>query len=103
MRPNINKTFIIEPLAVDNNDNTVISACTTVYTNEIQSCSGDTSIELSTGVVNVNGNLNIDGSATANTITTTSIDLGLDSENNIRIINADNCILNNDSLESGNY
>jgi len=50
----INQTFVIEPF-----DNAIpeFSACTSVYTNFIQSCSGDTSIFLGTGIVSVNGSL----------------------------------------------
>jgi hypothetical protein len=50
----INQTFVIEPFE---NSIPELSACTAVYTNFIQSCSGDTSIFLGTGIVSVNGNL----------------------------------------------
>jgi hypothetical protein len=50
----INQTFIIEP---QDNNLPVLSACTVVYTNFIESCSGDTQIFLSTGIVSINGTL----------------------------------------------
>jgi len=50
----INQTFVIESLE---NSIPEFSACTSVYTNFIQSCSGDTSIFLGTGIVSVKGNL----------------------------------------------
>jgi hypothetical protein len=62
---NINETFIIEPIFVGSDS---ISACTSVYTNEIISCSGDSSIMMSQGVIIFNGNLYTNDSLTANTI-----------------------------------
>ena len=53
---NVNKTFIIEPLELTAGTPT-ISACTTVYSNVLESCSGDTSIQLGTGYVTFNGNI----------------------------------------------
>ena len=47
--PNVNKTFIIEPLVLTGGT-PVLSACTSMYTNLIQSCSGDTTITLGTGL-----------------------------------------------------
>ena len=65
--PNINKTFIIEPLSLTGGSPT-LSACTSLYTNLIQSCSGDTTITMGTGVVTFNSNVNGINSFTANTI-----------------------------------
>jgi hypothetical protein len=50
----INQTFVIEP---QDNNLPVLSACTVVYTNFIESCSGDTQIFLGTGIVSINGSL----------------------------------------------
>lgn len=50
----INQTFVIEPFE---NNLPVLSACTVVYTNFIESCSGDTQIFLGSGIVSINGNL----------------------------------------------
>ena len=65
--PNINKTFIIEPLSLTGGSPT-LSACTSLYTNLIQSCSGDTTITMGTGVITFNSNVNGINSFTANTI-----------------------------------
>ena len=56
---NINKTFIIEPLSLSGGAPT-LSGCTGVYTNNLISCSGDTSISLGSGIINVNGPLSAD-------------------------------------------
>lgn len=56
--PNVNKTFIIEPQSVTGGT-PVLSACTALYTNFIESCSGDT--------VNFGGNINVDGSVSGST------------------------------------
>jgi hypothetical protein len=55
MRPNINKTFIIQP-----GSSSIFSACTAVYTNYIVACSGDT--------INIGSDLNLNGSITGDTI-----------------------------------
>lgn len=64
--PNINKTFIIEPLAVD--DNNVVSACTALFANTIYSCSGDAAISLQTGTIYFNNKIEVNGSISGNTI-----------------------------------
>jgi hypothetical protein len=69
--PNVNKTFIIEPLSLTGGT-PVLSACTSMYTNLIQSCSGDTTITLGTGIVTFNSNINGIQSITANTIEATT-------------------------------
>jgi len=55
---NINETFIIQPIYQQSD---VISACTAVYTNNIFSCSGNTSISMSTNEVNFNNKCDING------------------------------------------
>lgn len=62
---NINETFIIEG---DSNDIPIISACTAFYSNEFFSCTGDTFITLSTGVISFNGSLYTNDNLSANTI-----------------------------------
>jgi len=69
--PNVNKTFIIEPLSLTGGT-PVLSACTSMYTNLIQSCSGDTTITLGTGIVTFNSNINGIQSITATTIEATT-------------------------------
>jgi len=64
---NVNKTFIIEPLELTAGTPT-ISACTTVYSNVLESCSGDTSIQLGTGYVTFNSNIDGVNGFTATTI-----------------------------------
>lgn len=63
---NINQTFIIEPLSITGGTPT-ISACTSVYTNSLVSCSGDTAIFLGNGIVSVDGNINTNDNVSANT------------------------------------
>lgn len=124
---NINKTFIIEPLSITGGS-PVVSACTVVYTNKVESCSGDTEILLTSGATIFNTDLlpTIDnsinlGSASRrfrelNSVSgTTSVwvaqvrvetpllDLGLDSSGNTRQITANNSILQNDILFGGGY
>ncbi len=63
---NINETFIIEPITVD--DTPILSACTALYSNNIISCSGNTEIQLSTDNIIFNGNLYTDNDLTASNI-----------------------------------
>jgi hypothetical protein len=60
---NINETFIIT-----SQDNDTMSACTSLSTNLIISCSGDTSISLSDNKIVFDGNLYTNDSLSANTI-----------------------------------
>lgn len=69
--PNVNKTFIIEPLSITGG-NPTLSACTALYTNLVESCSGDTTISMGTGLVTFNSNVNGINSFTANTIEATT-------------------------------
>jgi len=122
----INETFIIEPEG--NSGSTIISACTAVFTNSVISCSGDSQINLSTGVIEIDSNLepNVDanldlgssvrrfrnistvsGTSTVWTstikVTTPTLDLGIDSQGNVRQITANNSIIQDDSLLGGTY
>ena len=63
----INQLFLLESLSITGGSPT-LTACTALYTNDLVSCSGDTSIFLSTGVINFNGNVYTNDSITANTI-----------------------------------
>ena len=119
----INETFIIEA-----NNTETISACTAVFTNNIVSCSGDSQIHLTSGSTIFNTSIvpesdaNIDagiplkrfrsintvsGTSTVWTSTVTvitpTLDLGLDSQGNLRQITADNSVIQNDTLLGGTY
>ena len=124
---NLNKTFIIEPLSTTGGT-PVISACTTVFTNKVESCSGNTEILLTSGSTVFNTDLvpTVDGtvgvglpnrrfrelnsisgvtsvwSATTR-VHTPALYLGVDSSGNTRIITANNSIIQNDCLEGGTY
>lgn len=88
--PNVNKTFIIEPLSLTGGSPT-LSACTALFTNLVESCSGDTSIQMGTGLVTFNSNVNGINSFTANTIESTTYLSG--GTNILDIINADNTFI----------
>jgi hypothetical protein len=121
----INETFIIEPLIINND---IISACTAVITNNLISCSGDSQIHLTSGLTIFNTSIvpeidnNIDvgtsfkrfrdintvsgtSSVWTSTITviTPTLDLGLDSQGNLRQITANNSIIQDDILLGGTY
>ena len=61
----INQTFVIEPAG---DSIPIISACTSVYSNELLSCSGNTNIILGTGIISFDGNLYTNDELTASTI-----------------------------------
>ena len=107
---------------------TTISACTSIQTNKIVSCSGDTQINLTSGQTIFNTTLipNLDGIIDVgiaskrfrdiNTVSGTStvwtssikvntptLDLGNDSQGNLRQITADNSIIKDDTLLGGTY
>ena len=63
----INTTYILEPLIVTG-DTPTLTACTALYTNQIISCSGDTTIFLSNGVINFDGNIYTNDNISANTV-----------------------------------
>ena len=115
----VNTTYIIE---------TVEGSCDNFKTNLILSCSGDTSIELSTGDIILNGditplftntfnigtptnrfkNINtISGTSTVwtstNVVNTPNLNLGLDLSNNYRVLTANNSIIEGDILFGGYY
>ena len=125
--PDINQTFIIEPLLVTA-DTPTISACTGVYTDLLISCSGDSEIHLSSGETIFNTSINpiidatinvgipsrrfrdintVSGTSTVWTSTikvnTPMLDLGLDSQSNLRQITANNSIIQDDILNGGGY
>ena len=122
----INETFIIEPESLSGD--TIVSACTGVYTNTIVSCSGDSQINLFSGVTEFNTNLvpkndatidvgtpikrfrninTVSGTSTVWTstikVTTPMLDLGNDSQGNLRQITANNSIIQDDTLLGGNF
>lgn len=122
----INETFIIEPENLSGS--TFFSACTAVFTNSIISCSGDSQINLSTSVVTFNTNIEpvtdnsidlgstpkrfrnintISGTSTVWTstikVTTPMLDLGNDSQGNLRQITANNSIIQDDTLLGGSF
>jgi hypothetical protein len=107
---------------------TTISACTSVQTNKLISCSGDTQISLSSGQTIFNTNLtpNLDATIDVGTsskrfrdintvsgtstvwtstikVTTPTLDLGNDSLGNLRQITANNSIIQDDALLGGTY
>ena len=107
---------------------TTISACTTVQTNKLVSCSGDTQISLSSGQTIFNTNLtpNLDATIDVGTtskrfrdvntvsgtstvwtstikVSTPTLDLGNDSLGNSRQITANNSIIQDDALLGGTY
>lgn len=121
----INETFVIEPLIINND---TISACTAVITNNLISCSGDSQIHLASGSTIFNTSIvpetdaNIDAgtplkrfrnintlSGTSSvwtsslTVITPTLDLGLDSQGNLRQITANNSIIKDDTLLGGTY
>lgn len=124
---NINKTFIIEPLSLTGGSPT-LTACTVVYTNKVESCSGDTEILLTSGSTVFNTDLvpvtdgtvavgragrrfrelNSVSGTTSVWVATTRVetpllDLGLDSSGNTRQITANNSIIQDDILFGGGY
>jgi len=124
---NINKTFIIEPQSVTG-DTPTLTACTAIYTNEVVSCSGDTTISLTDGATIFNTdivpldddnislgqigkrfrNINSISGSTSVWVATTRIEtpeirLGIDSSGNTRTITANNSIIQDDCLFGGTY
>ena len=122
----INETFIIEPENLSGS--TIVSACTAVFTNSVISCSGDSQINLYSGLTEFNTDIipNVDntidvgspvkrfrnintvsGTSTVWTstikVTTPTLDLGNDSQGNLRQITANNSIIQDDSLLGGTY
>lgn len=120
----INKTIIVEPVVTGGE---AITACTSVTTNKVISCSGDSEVILASGYTQFNTNIeptndnsisigknkrfreiNVFSGTTsiwsADTITYTPIlDLGVDSQNNLRRITANNSVIENDILNGGDF
>jgi len=115
----LNVTFIVEGQD---------DPCTGISTNILSSCSGNTSIELSTDDIVNKGNIlpkttdiynigtplkrfrdvnTISGTSTVwtstNKISTPNLDLGLDISGESRIITANNLIVQDDILNGGDY
>ena len=72
MIANINKSFILEPMA-NSASTATLSACTTMFTNLLESCSGNTSIILGTNLISLSNNLNVNGWITGNTFSAITI------------------------------
>jgi hypothetical protein len=85
--PDINQVFIIEPLSITGGSPT-LSACTTLYSNHIESCSGTTHIYMGNGVITFDGNLYTNNDLTATTINASTYFSG--GTNLFDIINASN-------------
>lgn len=129
LNSNINETFIIEPMLISG-DTIIYSACSAFYTNNIVSCDSISSIYLGDIYVEINvplvpntdntldiGLINkrfrsintVSGSSTywtsqngtINSLSASTINLGLDLSNNERILTAETVILGNDTLISG--
>ena len=69
---NINKTFILEALPTTATT-TTLSACTSMFTNFIQSCSGNTNITLATDLISFSNNLNVNGWISGNTFSAITV------------------------------
>jgi hypothetical protein len=120
---NLNRTFIISSTPI-----TPVLPCSAVTTNIIYSCDGSTTFTFSGGTIipyksiipNVDNILNIGSSikrfrdvntvsgtstvwTATNQVITPNLNLGLDLDNNQRIITANNSIIQNDILSGGNY
>ena len=122
----INETFIIEAEVLTGS--TIISACTAVFTNSVISCSSYSQINLYSGITEFNTNLVPDLDATIDVgtpvkrfrdintvsgtssvwtstikVTTPMLDLGNDSQGNLRQITANNSIIQDDTLLGGSF
>lgn len=84
---NINQTFVIEPLSITGGSPT-LSACTTLFSNNILSCSGDTNIFMGTGVITFDGNMYTNNDLSATTINASTYYSG--GTNLFNIIDANN-------------
>ncbi len=123
----VNETFIIEAFSMSGGVPT-FTACTAVFTNSIISCSSNSQINLYSGITEFNTNLvpendatidvgiptkrfrninTVSGTSTVWTstikVTTPTLDLGNDSQGNLRQITADNSIIQDDFLNGGIY
>jgi len=99
--PNVNKTFIIEPLQLTS-DTSVFSACTTLFTNKVESCSGGTTaIAMRTGVVGFNSNVDGILSLTANTVNANTFLSG--GTNILDIVNTNDTFLTGQTFNNSTY
>lgn len=123
----INKTFILEPMTTTGGT-PVISACTAVFTNKVESCDSNTEILLLSGetvfntdILPINDNelsigyptrrfreLNSFSGTTSiwsatTRVVTPELQLGLDSSGNTRTITADNSVIQDDILNGGTF
>ena len=125
--PNINETFIIDVEQTTGSTDTC-----QIYVSTVQSCSGDTAIELTINDIEINADINpisdnsinlgssvkrfreintISGSSTfwnstnsnITNLTTSQIDMGYDVGGDHRIITSNNSVLAYDLLNCGNY
>lgn len=121
---NLKQSFLVVSSLVQE----TLSACTAIYSNELISCSGDSVVFLSSGETVFNTSIKpvndgtidvgtplkrfrdintISGTTTVwnatTSVTTPTLNLGLDTLNNLRIINADNSIVQDDTLNGGNF
>jgi hypothetical protein len=122
----INETFIIEPEFLTGS--TIVSACTAVFTDSVISCTSYSQINLYSGITEFNTNLVPDLDATIDVgtsikrfrdintvsgtssvwtstikVTTPMLDLGNDSQGNLRQITANNSIIQDDILLGGSF
>ena len=122
----INETFIIEAEVLTGS--TIVSACTAVFTDSVISCTSYSQINLYSGITEFNTNLVPDLDATIDVgtsikrfrdintvsgtssvwtstikVTTPMLDLGNDSQGNLRQITANNSIIQDDTLLGGSF
>ena len=122
----INETFIIEAEILTGS--TIVSACTAVFTDSVISCTSYSQINLYSGITEFNTNLVPDLDATIDVgtsikrfrdintvsgtssvwtstikVTTPMLDLGNDSQGNLRQITANNSIIQDDTLLGGSF
>jgi hypothetical protein len=98
----------------------VLSGCTEIITDNLYSCSltgitvHDSIYPVSGDTLNIGSNTKrfrdintVSGTSTVwtstNQVITPTLNLGLDSQSNLRIINADNSIIRNDTLFGGTF
>ena len=95
---NVNKTFIIEPLELTAGTPT-LTACTGVYTSKIISCSGDTSIEIYSGLT-LNGYTLVNDTLSAVTIDASTIMSG--GTNILEIVEASDTFVTGATYDTNN-
>ena len=95
---NVNKTFIIEPLELTAGTPT-FTACTGVYTSKIIACSGDTSIEIYSGLT-LNGYTLVNDTLSAVTIDASTIMSG--GTNILEIVEASDTFVTGATYDTNN-